>query len=64
MDTYEGSMPFRFTPDGLDESAIDALIEEADAQFADVPPNGPIAIPAPLPVRRRKGKRPSRGQAA
>jgi hypothetical protein len=35
VDIYEDSMPFRFTPDGLDEATIDDLIEQAYAQVND-----------------------------
>jgi hypothetical protein len=56
VDIHENSMPLRFTPDGLDESTIDALIEEANAQFSDVDSAVLKDAPAHRPARRRAGK--------
>jgi hypothetical protein len=65
MNIHEDSMPLRFTPDGLDETTIDALIEEANAQFSDVVSSVPMDLPKPRPVRRRSGgKRSPNSRAA
>ncbi len=69
MHTHEDSMPIRFTPDGLDEATIDALINETFAQVSDVPFDEPLSIPdRPIPdrrpVRRHAGKQSPNGRAA
>jgi hypothetical protein len=65
MNTHEDSMPFSFTPDGLDEATIDALINEENAQLSDVPSSVPVDFPERRPVRHRSaGKRTSGGRAA
>ena len=52
MDIYEDSMPLRFTPDGLDESTIDALIEQECPGF-DATPFESLTELANEPVRYR-----------
>lgn len=49
MNTHEDSIPFRFTPDGLDETAIDELIAQSYGESGadDVSP------PVDLAERRR-----------
>ena len=64
MSIHESSMPFRFTPDGLDEATIDALINETFAQVSDVPFDEPLSIPDRRPVRRHAGKQSPNGRAA
>ena len=63
MDIHEDSIPFSFTPDGLDEAVIDALIDEAYAQVSDTF-QAPAYVPEHRPVRRQASKRSPNGQAA
>jgi hypothetical protein len=63
MEIHEDSIPFRFTPDGLDEAVIDALIEEAYAQVSDTCQVS-AEIPERRPVRSRVNRRSPNGQAA
>jgi hypothetical protein len=63
MDIHEDSIPFSFTPDGLDEAVIDALIDEAYAQVGGTFQVS-ADIPERRPVRRRASKRSPNGQAA
>lgn len=64
MNTHEDSMPFSFTPDGLDETTIDALINETFTQVSDVPFDESLSIPDRRPMRRPSGKRSANRQAA
>lgn len=49
MAIYEDSIPFSFSPDGLDETTIDALIEQAYTEDSS-----PVSPPADLAERRRR----------
>jgi hypothetical protein len=58
MDIHEDSIPLRFTPDGLDEASIDALIAQAYGQVSDVSAHLPADPAQPCRARSRT-KRPS-----
>lgn len=63
MSIHEDSIPFSYTPDGLDESTIDALLGEAFVQVNDAPVDLPTPMPE-RPVRRRANRRAANGKAA
>jgi len=64
VDIYEDSIPLRFSPDGLDEAAIDALIEQAYTQVSDMPADQVADITGRRRVRRQAGHRPPHDQVA
>lgn len=56
MNISEDSIPLRFTPDGLDEATIDALIAEAYGEVNDAHPR-PSWLSSDLAEQRRVRRR-------
>lgn len=64
MDIYEDSMPLRFSPDGLDEAAIDELIEQTYTQVSDTPADLFTDVPERRRIHRHTGQRSPHDQVA